>query len=163
MFLVEKSNIQQEPAEKNISQILLCFKCFFSKRHPTYSKNLQKKVSHKSYFVSNVLFLAQDIHIKQELMKIQANFTRSRFQSVYIQDPKCAIYLLPINFFSLRTCTQALSRTNRDTFKIRLSIKNFVFKIYTSKKEFSRFLSDLLEFHHPWPFGLHFVQPFEPL
>ena len=99
MFLVEKSNIQQEPAEKNISQILLCFKCFFSKRHPTYSKNLQKKVSHESYFVSNVLFLAQDIHIKQELMKIQANFTRSRFQSVYIQDPKCAIYLLPINFF----------------------------------------------------------------
>ena len=136
MFLVEKSNIQQEPAEKISHKSYFVSNVFFSKRHPTYSKNLQKKVSHKS-FVSNVLFLAQDIHIKQELMKIQANFTRSRFQSVYIQDPKCAIYLLPINFFSLRTCTQTLSRTNRDTFKIRLSIKNFVFKIYTSKKEFS--------------------------
>ena len=82
-FLLKNPTYSKNLQKKISHKSYFVSNVFFSKRHPTYSKNLQKKVSHKSYFVSNVLFLAQDIHIKQELMKIQANFKKSLSKCIH--------------------------------------------------------------------------------
>ena len=120
MFLVQKSNIQQEPAEKSISQVLLCFKCFVSNPSKFHNKSLSKWIHSRtnmfhelfSFEAAVILVSCNPFHIYEPfgnhqkfLMKSSNNF-KIRSSTYIAQDSSemgIYIYLYTTRFYSTST------------------------------------------------------------